>query len=252
MADAHLHALRESVERLRSLASPLSADDLDRSAYPEEWTIAQVLSHLGSGAVITQRRLEDTVAGLDTPDDFAPGVWDTWNAKSPEAARDDALAADAALIDRLDAVTTEQRNTFASAMGPLTLDFEQFVAMRLNEHALHAWDIEVVDDTGAVVPQPAAGLVVDNLGLIARYTGRPDADAGTITVRTTDPDRGFTIDLTTESITLEQGPPPETAQLHLPAEAFARLVYGRLDPDHTLNGDQDAVLNILRQTFAGP
>src|SRR4051794_41733676 len=101
---AHVDALRSSVERLRDLAAPMSEEELTAGAYPTEWTVAQVLSHLGSGAVIVQRRLEDALAGRDTPDDFAPAVWDTWNAKGPVAQRDDALAADAALLARIEAV----------------------------------------------------------------------------------------------------------------------------------------------------
>jgi uncharacterized protein (TIGR03083 family) len=252
MVDAQLDALRTSIARLRDIASALHDGDLATAAYPTEWTIAQVLSHLGSGAVITQRRLDDTVAGNDTPDDFAPSVWDTWNAKSPTEARDDALAADAALLVRLDTVTPVQRSAFSSAMGPMTLDFEQFVGMRLNEHALHTWDIEVVGDPAATVAQPAAGLLVDNLGFIARFTGRPDPRATPITVRTTDPDRSFTIDLATVPVTLEAGPQQESPQLELPAEAFARLIYGRLDPDHTPGPDQEETLSKLRAAFPGP
>ncbi len=134
---AHVDALRSSVERLHGLASPMSDGELTAGAYPREWTVAQVLSHLGSGAVITQRRLEDALAGQDTPDDFAPGVWNTSNAKGPVAQRDDALAADAALIARIEAVPSGERNTFAFAMGPMTLGFAKFVGMRLNEHAFH-------------------------------------------------------------------------------------------------------------------
>src|SRR3978361_1420114 len=115
---AHIEALRSSVDRLRNLAARLTDQQLNVRAYPAEWTIAQVLSHLGSGAVIMQRRLEDTLAAQETPDDFAPGVWDTWNAKSPIAQRDDALNADAALLARVEAVSPDDRNRFTFAMGP--------------------------------------------------------------------------------------------------------------------------------------
>src|SRR3954453_15654280 len=169
MADAQVAALRSSVARLRELVSRLDDADLTSRAHPTEWTIADVLSHLGSGAVITQRRLEDVLAGVPTPDDFARGVGDGGNAKSPGAQRDDALAADAALLARVEAVTSEQAGTLAFAMGPMTLDFAGFVGMRLNEHALHVWDIEVVGDPTATLPRQAAELVVDNLGLIARF-----------------------------------------------------------------------------------
>ena len=63
---------------------------------PTEWTVADVLSHLGSGAEILGRRLEDSLAGVDTPDDAAPAVWDVWNAKTPDAQAADALVADRA------------------------------------------------------------------------------------------------------------------------------------------------------------
>src|SRR4051812_39634394 len=140
-AQAQIDALRSSVHRLRDLAAPLTEQQLTGAAYPSEWTVAQVLSHLGSGAVITQRRLEDALAGQDTPDTFAPSVWDRWNAKSPVAQRDDSLAADAALLARLEALAPDDRARFGSAMGPMTLDFAQFVGMRLSEHAFHTWDV---------------------------------------------------------------------------------------------------------------
>src|SRR5207302_3635876 len=90
------------------IAEPLSESELTRPAYPRDWSIADVLSHLGSFAVIMQRRLDDALAGRETPDDAAPAVWDTWNAKTPVAKRDDALSADAALLARPCAVTADE------------------------------------------------------------------------------------------------------------------------------------------------
>src|SRR4051794_18741640 len=87
-ARAHVDALRSSVDRLHDLAEAMSEEELTARASPTEWTVAQVLSHLGSGAVIMQRRLEDALSGQDTPDNFAPGVWSSWNAKRPVAQRD--------------------------------------------------------------------------------------------------------------------------------------------------------------------
>jgi uncharacterized protein (TIGR03083 family) len=249
---AHVDALRSSVERLRDLAAPMSEEELTAGAYPAEWTIAQVLSHLGSGAVIMQRRLEDALAGQDTPDDFARGVWDTWNAKGPLAQRDDALAADAALLARIEAVPPEEKSTFASAMGPMTLGFAQFVGMRLNEHAFHTWDIEVAADPSATIPVPVAALVVDNLELVARFTGKPTGDTTTITVATTGPQRGFTVELTPGAAALTPGAATESTDVELPAEAFARLVYGRLDAQHTPPGQHGPALDILRRLFPGP
>jgi uncharacterized protein (TIGR03083 family) len=249
-ADATVGALRSSVTRLRDLVTPMSDADLTRGAYPAEWSIAQVLSHLGSGAVIMQRGLEDTIAGQATPDDFAPGVWNTWNAKAPSAQRDDALAADTALLARIEAVTPEERNTFVFAMGPMT--FTEFVGLRLNEHAFHTWDIEAAADPAAAIPRRIAELVASNLELIARYTGKPTGDTTTITVATTDPQRSFTVDLKPDSVTFGASTAAAPADVELPAEAFARLVYGRLDPQHTPPGDHGPALGTLRRVFPGP
>src|SRR4051794_3085680 len=120
VADAHVTALRSSVSRLREVVSRLDDADVIRRAYPADWTIADVLSHLGSGAVITQGRLDDTLAGVPTPDDFAPGVWDEWNAKSPLAQRDDALAADAALLARVEAATAQEAGRLTLPPGAAT------------------------------------------------------------------------------------------------------------------------------------
>jgi uncharacterized protein (TIGR03083 family) len=252
MADAHVEALGSSVARLRDIASRISEADLTGRAYPAEWSIADVLSHIGSGAVIMQRRLEDSLASRQTPDAFAPGVWDTWNAKTSTAQRDDGLVADAALLSRIEATTPEERSAFVMSMGPMTLGFTAFVAMRLNEHAFHTWDIEVTGDPTAIIPQPVAALIIDNLELVGRYTAKPTGDTTTITVATMEPQRGFTIDLNPDSVTFAPSSAPAGPDLELPAEAFARLVYGRLDPGHTPPGQDGPALDLLRRVFPGP
>ena len=120
-----------------------------------------------------QRRLQDAQAGTETPDDFAPAVWDEWNAKSPRAKTDDALVADRALVEALEAVGDEEGTVLTFSMGPMTLDFPTFAGMRLNEHVFHTWDVEVALHGAATLAPDAVPLVVDNLGMIARFTARP-------------------------------------------------------------------------------
>jgi uncharacterized protein (TIGR03083 family) len=252
MAEAHLEALRSSVDRLRELAATFSDAELKVGAYPTDWSVADVLSHFGSGAVVLQRLLEDALADRTTPDDFAPGVWDTWNAKTPTAQRDDGLAADAALLARLEATTPEERSAFTTSMGPITLGFTELVAMRLNEHALHTWDIDVVRDPAAAIPPQVAELVVDNLELVTRFTAKPTGDTTTVTVATRQPQRGFIIELTPDAVTLTSGSAIADADLELSAEAFARLVFGRLDSAHTPPDTSGQSLDLLRAVFPGP
>jgi uncharacterized protein (TIGR03083 family) len=251
-AESALHA---SVDRLRSLVGPLDDAALLTPAYPSEWTIADVLSHLGSGAVIMQRRLDDGLRGEDSPDDFAPSVWDTWNARDARAKADDGLAADRTLIDRIDSVGEAERETFGFSIGPMEFDFPGFVALRVNEHVLHTWDVEVTLDPTATLPADAAAFVVDRLDLIARFTGAPTGSTRTVVIQTHEPDRRFVIELTPEAVTFGAGggDGSEPADLELSAESMIRLVYGRLDAAHSVGvrGDE-AALDELRRVYPGP
>lgn len=246
--------LQGSVGRLRRIAGPLDSAGLATSAYPAEWSIADVLSHLGSGAVIFERRCDDALSGTDTPPDFARSVWDSWNAKTPEAKAADALAADEALLRRLGSASEAERARFELAMGPRSFDFAGFVRLRVNEHVLHTWDVEVALDPSATLDADAVELVLEGLGLVARWGGKPTGTTARIGVRTEAPRRDFTLGLETDSVTLTPGPPEDSSaepDLAIPAEAFIRLVYGRLDPGHTPETHGSADLDELRRVFPG-
>jgi uncharacterized protein (TIGR03083 family) len=247
-----LEVLRTSVARLRRTVEGLGPSQLAAPAYPAEWTIADVLSHLGSGAVIHQRRFDDALAGRETASSFAPAVWDEWNAKSAPAKAADSLVADQALLERLGSYADDNvRARFEFAMGPMTFDWAGFIGLRLNEHALHTWDVEVALDPGAVVAPGSAGLVVDNLQMIARFTGKPFGTERTVAVRTSGPRRDFTITIGTDAVLLEPAEPAGEPDLQIPAEALIRLVYGRLDPAHTPATSGPADLDELRKAFPG-
>jgi uncharacterized protein (TIGR03083 family) len=247
-----LEALRASVARLHELTRGMDDAQLTGPSYDSDWTIADVLSHLGSGAVIAQRGLADTLAGAETPEDFAPSVWDEWNAKTPRAKAVDGLVADETLLERFEAVGEHDRGRIAYRLGPATLNFDQMVSLRLNEHAMHTWDIEVMSDPEAHLPSAETAIIVDNLGLIARFAGRPDGSEHDVAIRTIDPDRQFSLRLSGESVELEARAEGGPTDLVLPAEAFCRLVYGRLDSDHTPPFEGEAVLvDRLRAVFPG-
>jgi len=54
----------------------------------------------------------------------------------------------------------EGRDKFEFSMGPMKFDFNGYVSLRLNEHALHTWDIEVTTNGSATVPEDAAAVMV--------------------------------------------------------------------------------------------
>src|ERR1700730_9602781 len=91
-------ALRGSHERLKNLATPLTAEQLTSQSYDSEWSIAQVLSHIGSGAEIFALFLAAARDGEEAPGRETFGqIWDRWNAKSPQDQATDALVTDGQL-----------------------------------------------------------------------------------------------------------------------------------------------------------
>ena len=247
-----LEPLRYSVEQLRSLIEPLSPEQLRMSAYPKEWTIADVLSHLGSGAVIFVQGIDSAVTGDAATEGFNQSVWNEWDAKSPEAQWADLPAADEAVIARLLALSPEERARIKVSLGPIELDYDGFAGLRLSEHAFHTWDVEVALDPGAVLPTEVVDSLLGVLQMVARFAAKPNGSAATYVVRTEDPVRTYRIELTPEAATLSEVVGEEPADVRLPAEAFLRLVYGRLDPEHTPVDVEGAEhLDELRSVFPG-
>lgn len=240
---ALVDVLGTSVERLAALVEPLTPAQIRQQAYPTEWTVADVLSHLGSGAVITRLRLDGDVD--------PQSIWDEWNAKDPDTQAADALEADAALQLRLTQLTDEDAATQRFAMGPMELDLVTFLGLRLNEHALHKWDVDVAFDPAATVPADEAALVVDTLSMMAGFAGKPTGAQRDITLRTTGPVRQFQIGLRPDGIALAPLDAVDEPDLELTTDAVVRLVFGRLDPDHSPAVDNQSDLDELRRAFPG-
>ena len=250
-------ALRNSHQRFRSSLSGLPDERAGAPSYADEWSIAQVASHLGSGAEIFTAFLEAGLRGEPAPgiEQMQP-IWDRWNAKSaPDQVRD-AVAADAAFLDRLVGLGDDERQEWRLDLFGAPQDLAAMLRMRLGEHAMHTWDIAVALDETATVPADAAGLLVDTLdGLVARVAKPTEGEPVRIEVTTHDPDRRFTLELSDDGTSLSgapEGAPGGEPALELPAEAFVRLVYGRLDPNHTPPLTSRQVdLDRLRRAFPG-
>ena len=76
--------------------------------------------------------------------------------------------ADGQLVERLEAVGEQQRSAFTiSSVGSRGID--ELVGLRLNEHGMHTWDVEVTLDPAAGLHPEQTALIIDNLGLLARY-----------------------------------------------------------------------------------
>ena len=234
-APAWIAALRGSHERLREVVTPLVPAQLTGRAYPTEWSIAQVLSHLGSGAEIWRHIVDAGVSGDPMPgrEVMAP-IWDTWNAKTPEAQSADALVADRRLVERFEELAGDPAGDLTMEVFGRELDLAGLVGMRLSEHALHSWDIAVALDPAQVVASQSAALLIDNVAWSAARVGKPEgAKHQTVRIATTDPARDLLLTIG-ETITLTASPSGGAdGTLRLPAESLLRLVAGRLDAAHT-------------------
>jgi len=247
-----VRALRTSHDRLAGLVAGLDGDGLRARSYDTEWSVADVLSHLGSGAEIFSLSIEAGAAGGEPPSSEAyQPIWDAWNARSPEEQAARSLAANESLVARVEALTPEEQAAFHVTMfGRMPMDLTGVLGMRLSEHALHTWDIAVALDPAAKVAPDAVDLLIDRVGLMAGFLGKQAPAPVAVAVTTTGPDRAFTLD--TGGVTLARAAAGDvaTASLSLPAESFLRLVYGRLDDaaDLTASG---VTLAELKSVFPG-
>jgi uncharacterized protein (TIGR03083 family) len=246
-----LPVLRNSVHHLSDVAAQIAPNDYTSSAYPSEWTIADTFSHLGSGAVIGQHGFEDSMTQREVDPNFNTSVWDEWNAKDPAAQVTDALASDRALLSYLEATTAEQRSEFRHMMGPFAFDFDGLVGLRLSEHVLHTWDIEVAGNPTATLSNDAANAILDSIQFVVKHASKPTGESKIVSVRTADPLRDFTLVLDVDSVDIVEARRDGDVDLEIPAEAFVRLIYGRLDADHAPSSASGDVVEYLRRVFPG-
>ena len=254
---AWIAALRNSHERLASLVSPLTPEQLRGPAYPTEWSIAQVLSHIGSGAEIALLNLPAALGQSEPvgPDAFPP-IWDAWNAKSPDAQAADALSTDEKYVRALEQLSDDDLARISLSLFGMTLDSVGLIRLRLGEHALHTWDVAVSLDPAARVAPDAVDLLIDNVPqfLAPRLGREPDVPFRT-RIRTSGPERDYLL-VAANPISMADWPGDgggADSEVRMPSEALLRLAYGRLDPGHTpgeVTADK-ADLDRLRKLFPG-
>jgi uncharacterized protein (TIGR03083 family) len=260
--------LRQSHDRLDKLVGALTPEDIRAQSYDTEWSIAQVLSHLGSGAEIALMTLPGALGeGAPASREVFPAVWEVWNAKNPDEQAADGLAWDEKYVRTLEELTDAQlANIDLDFFGMMRLDAIGVLRMRLSEHALHSWDVEVSGDSAATLQLAAVELLLDGVPqFVERRAGQPLGEPFSVRITTTDPARDYVL-TSGESVTMSEWPGDagpagatgapddgEVPHVRMPAEALLRLVYGRLDAEHTpaaVSGDADT-LTKLRAIFPG-
>lgn len=249
--------LRASHRRLEDATRSLSDAEIAGPSYCTDWSTAQVLSHLGSGAEVFGLILNAGLAGAETPgrEEFSK-IWDVWNAMSPTEQAHNSLIADEAFLDRVASLPAAELDAMRMTLFGGRADATRVLEMRLGEHAIHTWDVIVIRDPDAEVAPDAVAWIVDRLEPLAARSGKTDGGPLEVDITTTDPDRVFRLSVA-DAVTLlpaDSGrTQPATARVHMPSSALVRLVYGRLDPGHTPAAvTTDGIdMDTLRSIFPG-
>jgi uncharacterized protein (TIGR03083 family) len=232
-----VRAVRASHDRLAGIVGSLDSDDLRKQSYAKEWSIADVLSHLGSGAEIFELSVNAGLGGEPPGQEDNQRIWDAWNAKSPEEQAAQSIAANESLVSRVESLTPDQLEAFRVTMfGGMVMDIAGLLRLRLGEHAVHTWDVAVAVDPAARVSPDAVDLLVGGLPQLMQWVGKKAAEPAVIAVTTTSPEGSYTLD--TGGVTLTPvAPDAPGASLELTSEALLRLVYGRADESAVASGE---------------
>ncbi|MET8995596.1 maleylpyruvate isomerase family mycothiol-dependent enzyme [Amycolatopsis sp. Hca4] len=253
LVDRTITALRSEHDTLAALVRGLTDDQLGAPSGAAEWTVAQVLSHLGSGAEIGRapiaRALGETVAAEDNPT-----IWARWDASAPRAQAEGFLEHNARWLETVEAITPEQRSSLTVDLGflPEPVPLVTALGLRLNEVANHSWDVRAAFDESAGVAEDSAAAVVDLLagpaGFMLGFLAKPAELANPVSVAL--PGAGLVID---DAVTVVDHLEAPSATFAGPAEAFVRLVNGRLKApyDKGVTVEGAVTLDELRRVFPG-
>lgn len=258
LTDRTIASLRAQYDGLSTLAGSLTDDQLALTSGAEEWPVAQVLSHLGSAAEIHGATLASAVAGSEGPGpDFAPSVWDRWNAMAPREQADGFVRSVGSLVAAFEALTQEQREGLGVTLGfvPEPLPVGTFGGMILNEMTQHGWDVRVALDPAATLDPQGAELGAEHyaggLGFLLGFAGKTDqlAEPATVAAAGT----GYALQIG-DGVRLTIDAADATAELTGGHDALLRLISGRLKTPHlpadvTVSGNVS--LADLQQVFPG-
>jgi uncharacterized protein (TIGR03083 family) len=253
LVDRTIAALRSEHDTLATLVATLTDDRLATTSGASEWTVAQALSHLGSGAEIGRapiaRAAGETVAAEDNPT-----IWARWDASAPRAQAEGFLEHNSRWLDTVEAFTPEQRTSLTVDLGflPEPVPLLTAVGMRLSEVANHSWDVRVAFDPAAGVDAGSADVLVEQLsgplGFLLGFLAKPAELAEPASVAV--PGGALVID---DAVTVVDHIEAPSATFNGPAEAFIRLVSGRLKApyDKGVTVEGSVTLDDLRRVFPG-
>jgi uncharacterized protein (TIGR03083 family) len=253
LADRTIAALRTDADSLFALVATLSDEQLEQQSAASDWSVASVLSHLGSQAELGLPGIAAARAGEATPgQEGNQAVWDRWNAMSPRAQADGFVEHLEQYVSAVEDLTPSEREGLKVDTGflPFPLSLAALLGMRLNEVALHGWDVQYAFDPTATVRAEDAELLAEHfageLAFLLGFTGKADQIDRPVELDIADSGYGISIG---EAVSFGRTPAEPTATFHGSLEAALRLLAGRLREPVEVTGN--ATLDDLRKVFPG-
>lgn len=170
-------------------------------------------------------------------------VWDRWDAMTPRQQAQGYLQHDELLVAAYEQIDSQTRETLRIQLGvlPMPLPLAAAAGMRLNEAALHLWDVLVAFDPTAAVEATSAQVLAEQLSgplsfLSGFFFGKADQYDGAAVVALGDNGFALSIDDTvsiTHDTTRTTGPTPTFTG---PLEAAVWLLGSQLTPARTPDG----------------
>lgn len=253
LVDRVIAALRTEHDALEILLPNLTDEQLTGPSGAAEWTIAQVLSHLGSGAEISRTPVARAAGEPVEPEDNE-AIWARWDASAPIDQAAGFVRHDTAYLETVEGLTAEQRASLQVDLGFLPEPVPLVVAlgMRLNEVANHSWDVRVGLAPSSPLHADSAEVLLElfagPLGFVLGFSAQ--VDQLDREARVAGPGAGLVIGDGAAVVPSVDDP---TATLSGEPEALIRLLNGRLKEPYAegVTVEGDVTLDDLRRVFPG-
>lgn len=227
---------RAEYDRLLAYLEQLPPDGWTEQSACTDWKVYQVVSHLGSQPEIVGGAIKAGVLGEPPMTDAQrQAIWGYFDSLQPRDVLPAFRKNNDAFYRMVEAFDEAQLgSTIPWFIGPAPLAV--VLAGRVNEQALHTWDIRWARDKQVRLTPEAVPTLLD-LNLAPQFAARlakpeqaPRLLGTTIQFLLHDPDGAVAVEVKPDgaAITRTRAASPDlTAEL--PSEAFARLIWGRYD-----------------------
>lgn len=166
-----------------------------------------------------------------------------------------------AVVSRFEGFDADTREKLRIDLGflPKPVDVAAAAGLRLSELTFHTWDVEVAFDREATLAREAVPLVFAPMAMFLGFFAKPEviesARALTLSIELTQPRKSFGLVLGKKVELLKDTPAEVAGVVKGPAEAWLRLLAGRLGAevtpaDFTIYGGA-VTLADLRKVFPG-